>query len=766
VDCSHPDDQVDLLVSYLMAMEFVHDLNTDANSQRLQRLKKKQKEYAKKSSALLHEIRESDPKCYIKLAEQVEANLTQNECMQTPDELGSLDTFRFEADTFLNEAMSALEKNNWNDALKLAKVRLPVSVQKKKKESISNTFWLQQDRSRLWLWEWIDIASNLGIKVENTQFEVLKQKEILKQDSNQVNHEQLTNLYGEQWWPMDQLHRKFSSLSERYLSTHSDLHIKAFIEIRRSLYGLYRNCIDEQSYLWNAMCEQQGFLPKQDLQQRNFFSHWVKPLVDEKKKTAVLFVDALRYELGHELVEQLQTICGKLNVSTMLSELPSITSVGMNALIPVVNDSMLTPLFDKKMGITGFQGGQRQVKSPEERQKTLQDYAGVETSWIPLHDLLSFTDRKLKKYTDKELMVVTALDIDKMGESGALSYGLDYFENGMARLKTAAMKLKEKGFQEFIITSDHGFLLGDESLETGKATKLENVERRHAFGSERNSEHLISVNLQQLNYTSTTQNADNWLTFERSTHLLINQSRTSFYHGGNTLQERLVPVIAFSFTQMLPDNTGTFSLTINKLQGLLGFHRISIEVQSNNQGMFSLPQVELQMLTDKGDDIDVEIGELIGAQRTGDFLTLPVDNKTELVFKLKGNASKARLVFKSTQSGSVIENGEYHEFFEVENYTANMDSGSISNKQYAQKSKTKKITQETSTFSENIPEEFYPALAHLEKHGSLTEKFLVNTLGSNSTAARKARRFANKLAEWLKDLPFDIYIEQTAEGKE
>jgi len=40
------------------------------------------------------------------------------------------------------------------------------------------------------------------------------------------------------WWPMDQLHRQFSALSERYLSTHCDLHIKTFIEIRKSLYSL------------------------------------------------------------------------------------------------------------------------------------------------------------------------------------------------------------------------------------------------------------------------------------------------------------------------------------------------------------------------------------------------------------------------------------------------------------------------------------------------------------------------------------------------
>jgi len=146
VDCSHPDDQVDLLVSYLMTMEFVHDLKTAPESARLKHLKKKQKEYSNKSSALLHELRKNSPKLYIKLAEQVETNLTQDECRHSPDVLGSLDTFCFEADTFLREAMSALKNQQWHEALKLAQIRLPISANKRKKGCIASTFHSQRQK--------------------------------------------------------------------------------------------------------------------------------------------------------------------------------------------------------------------------------------------------------------------------------------------------------------------------------------------------------------------------------------------------------------------------------------------------------------------------------------------------------------------------------------------------------------------------------------------------------------------------------------------
>ena len=746
VDCSHPDDQADLLVAYFMAMEFVHDLKTDPGSERLTRLKKKQKEYSKKSSSLLLELRESEPNLYMKWAEQVEANLTQAECSHSPEQLGSLDTFRFEADSFLSEAMTLLEQGRWADALELAQVRLP----KARKKGISSTFWLQQDRKRLWLWEWIDISAKLGMKADRIKSEIRNQK------PDALSHEDLAGLYADQWWPLDQIHRKFSSLSERYQSTHSDLHIKSFIEIRKSLRSLYRRCIDEQSELWSRLCDINGFLPKEALQQRYFFNNWVKPMLQRKKKTAILFADALRFELGKELVRELGSICTRQDISPMLAELPTITAVGMNALVPVVKDAKVTPLFDKNNVIAGFQGGERQVKTPAERQKTLQDHAGVETGWIVLNDLLSFTDRKLKKIVDKDLLVVTALDIDKLGESDALSYGIDYFEKGLARIKTGVIKLKENGYEEFVITSDHGFILGDESLETGKAPKLECVERRYAYGAERNSENLASVSLSQLNYDTT--EANNSFVFERSTHLLVNQSRTSFYHGGNTLQERVVPVISFSLTRDLPDSSGTFELTVQRKPGALGFNRISICPRSMTPGLFSVPFVEFQLVSET--DVGVEIGDIVGAKHKGDILTLPLEKESEIYFKLSnGSRSKARIYFKATQKMTELRDPGFAEYFEVENYRPHTE-------QTTPKNTTKKGKPAATEYPETIPPEFHAALAHLEKHGSLTEKFLVNTLGGGGSAARKSRRFANKIGEWIKELPFDVFIEQTAEGKE
>jgi len=224
------------------------------------------------------------------------------------------------------------------------------------------------------------------------------------------------------------------------------------------------------------------------------------------------------------------------------------------------------------------------------------------------------------------------------------------------------------------------------------------------------------------------------------------------------LQERIVPVISFSLTKQLTDSSGTFDFTIQTKTDTLGFHRISIAAKSREPKLFSLPYVEFQLISEP--DIRVEIGDIVGAEHKGNIITIPLDQEAEIYFKLfDGGHSKAKIYLKSTQKATILKNNESAEYFNVENHHAHREP------EKPKKSK-QKVQPGATAYSQTIPDEFHAALRHLEKHGSLTEKFLVNTLGNNGIAQRKSRRFANKIGEWSNALPFDIYIEQTAEGKE
>lgn len=739
-----PENQVELLISYMMALEFVHDLKGTPRDNRLLQLQDKSKESARKASEILERLREQNPAVYIKWAHHVESNLAEEEYCHNTDELGSLDTFRFEADIFLNEAINLLLEEKWTGAMDLANSRLPG----KKRNTISQTFWLQQDKERLWLWEWIEIASRLGSGIDKVYTQI-------KSCKKDIGHKLIFDYYTESWWEIDHIHRNFCLATEQYKAINSNLHIKAFIEVRAKLFQIYRDCIDQQSELWNEICEESGFLPEEKVQQRFFFKNWLKPTLGKGKKTALFFVDALRYELGLQLVNELKD--AQAEIHPMAAELPTITSVGMNALAPVVKDNFLTPVLNNKNQILGFQGGSRQVITSLDRKKTFEENIDQEISWKTLSEFLNLSGRKLKHFTANDLSVITVIEVDKMGESGALNFGLNYFNNMIMRIKNAVYRLKVQGFEEFVITSDHGFLLGDETIKVNRAPKLNFVERRHAYDVPRSSERLISASPLELQYELA---RDKVFVFDRTTHIL-NGFTKDFYHGGNTLQERLVPVITCSFTKQLPNSSGIFNMQLQRDSSILGFNRVIVNPKPKGDYLFAIEEIEVHFKADDG--ITVEIQQASGARKIGNVLTLPVNKKTDILFKLaNGNKPRGKVFFEATQPGTVLEGYTLDEYFDVENYT--LESADTASKSGIVTAPNN-ADRQGSLFSNQIPEEFHAALAHLEKHRNLTEAFLVNTLGGDRIASRKARRFNNKIDGWLPLLPFDIVIEQTGEGK-
>ena len=151
----------------------------------------------------------------------MESNLTEQEQDQTPQKLGSLDTFRCEADISLKETMSLLRKRQWTEAMELDVASLPGGMH----DLVIHSFWLEQNRSRLWLWQWIEAASKLGTMTDT----VAADHRSLYIDS--LGHADFIARYRSLWWEMDFAHRRFTSLTEKYQSTHSDLCIKAFVKI-------------------------------------------------------------------------------------------------------------------------------------------------------------------------------------------------------------------------------------------------------------------------------------------------------------------------------------------------------------------------------------------------------------------------------------------------------------------------------------------------------------------------------------------------------
>ena len=726
------EDQAEALAAYLLCLEFAEDLSAEAPSVRLRDLKAKPKNYKLRCERILNKLRSDTPQIYSRWAELVEAGLTPEETSVSLSALGEIDTFRFEADLFLREAMVLLSHGKWNEALLLARLRLP----KGNKADIAHSFWITRDPQRSWLWQWIEAAGELGHQILHYQ----------SLPSVHANVADLMKAYADSGWSLDRLHRQFAVLTERSgLASANYAH--EFISVRQVLARLYRDWIDTQARHWNQVCEASGFLGPSDTRQRQFFRQHVKPLAARKVRTAVLFVDALRYELGMELVDLLKgESLGTVEAMSMLAELPTITAVGMSALVPTANAESLQPLFDSVGGaVTGFQTGERKVTSPDTRHKTLQEVAGVSTSWTSLEDFLAADAKTTKQLTSAELVVVTTQEIDAMGETGALGFGFDYFDKGIARVKLAVRKLRDAGCLAIVITADHGFLLGDSTLQNNRAPKLSHPDRRYAIDTPRTSENLLSASFGALDYAGAP--ADQALVFERSSHLLSSKPAGGFYHGGNTPQERIIPVITVTSPRALTADKGHFRVAIEKCPPLGDYQRLKVKVDvAGVPELFAKSTLELRLVAEAG--AITSIFDVVGGKFTGDLMTVDVETTYEVGFTLKGTVAKCKIRFEATQAGNTLENAVSADYFDVQRAAGAgpaTEAGEV-------------------TFSALIPSEFHTALKHLAKHGQLTESFLVNSLGRES-GPRKSRVFANKIGEWMTHLPFNVKIENTAEGK-
>lgn len=746
-EISTVDDLADTVWAFLLCHEYAVDMADTPVSLRLVQLRELPKQYRRAGDRVLTVIRRDHAETYVTRSDQIAAALQDNEINLPPTMLGKIDTFRFESEIFLSEAFRLLDIGTWEEARTLAEVRLA------RGGSGTPSFWVSRDRVLEQTWEWVRTAATLGHMMDSAGE---------SNDSKQSLAEQ-TRRYQEKTWRIDQLHRHFILQSINLGSNGVTSQMQVFSRVQRILKERYRHWIDATIHAWNVACERDGFLPEASARQRGFYQRYIAPAIRDGQKTAVILADALRYELGRELVAQIEKgQIGTTSLSVLLAELPTITAVGMSALAPTAEGEDMQPLFTTDGGkMTGFRGGTRDVTSPLSRQKTFSDVSGVSCDWHDLDQFLSASENDAARIGEHRLLILATGTVDKQGEGEALVSGIDYFDSSLSRIIVAVRRLVKLGYQRVFVTADHGFIIGDDTVQTGVAPKLEGLDRRHALGEPRFGDELVSVRLSELHYRA--ESAPEAIVFHRGSHILASRPTPSFYHGGNSPQERIVPVLAISTSgNTAHREPGTFRLEYESLPDLLGQHRLKvIAAETSAPALFDKEPLEVRLTA--ADNASVTVADVAGGTFVGDLITLNPGTSCEIVFTLRGNTSRSRLRFESARPDNAIENGEVPEFFDVDVKTS---GGASEAEGVSAAPGATAQTAATTSWEGMVTAEYHGAIRHLHTHGAMSVRFLENSLGGGPAGARKARRFALKLDEWRPYLPFRITIHDTPQGKE
>ena len=724
--------------AWLMCVEYVNDLARPPFLDQLKPLKTLSVPLKKTCDRLIEYLRQRHPQLYEGTSKSVENRLEQELSAMNPDDFGKIDTFQQEERVVLEQgALKALALEQWDKALHWANTRLE-----------AQSFWLQRDRARRLEWTLIRDAATLGSTV-------LQAGRLL--ESAQSLHEAL-DAYTEQGYRVDLAHRHFEQQRSKLLVTDWP-HFNQLQNIAKQLAIVYRAWADELAKDFAKLCEQEGFLPEANLQQRTLYEQVVHPLTQSNAKVAYFLIDAFRYEMATELLSEIEGAGTQVSLKARYAELPSITAVGMNALAPVSKNGRLTLV--GKQGFNGFKTGEYTVSKPKHRVRAIGDRSidnlsggRRRTRALKLSEVCDRTTDSLKRScSDADLIVVHSKEIDDAGEANV---GIITFERWIQQLKSAWNHLKTIGVNEFVFTADHGFLLQDQTtLKEQNWGKKTDPKRRYILVPDQLSEtHSVAVSFSELKY----EGQSGYLLLPRDTAIYATGNPgASFVHGGNSLQERIIPVLSVTHRNAASLKLVDYQIEAKAKPAMLGCSRIEARIvpapsAQDIPGLTGPKTLDVALRIPQQPDILVNLKDAPNATLKNQQVELQLNTWVEILFDLKGKEDdRVKVEIYHPDSIETVESIILEEFFDVAGSGKSGDNHSESIPQ-----------NNPSDWQDSFEDESIGRIfVHIQKHGAITEVELTQLLGT----PRKVRRFSQNFESYQPKVPFAVRIESTGSGK-
>jgi len=710
---------------WALAVEYVEDLKRPPVTARLQAARDLPRPVVDACRALAAHLRERHRGFYRRTADETEAILPDEVEVAKAEDLGKIGTFRFEEDKVLRGAIEALGRGDWESASAWAAAR-----------EAGESFWLRDDPAQRSAWLLVADAARLGLAIKAAGDSLDARGDM----------DRAVERYTSLGAPVDRAHRHMEQRRAALLYPP----LPEFESLRASLdrvRSLWRDWADRWAVNFNALCKTRGFLPDARLQQRTIFDEVVKPLTQESGTTALFVVDALRYEMGEELFATLSdTPATTPMLWARLAELPTATEVGMNVLAPVADRGRLRPVMSDGV-VLGFSTGEFRVSDPESRKRAMHGRVGGPTCpLLTLEDVVTRESTSLKQSIARaRLVIVHSDEIDRAGERGV---GPAVFEQVLQRLRAAWKLLRDVGVRRFVFTADHGFLLIDEGARTAQSHgRKVDPKRRHVFSAvAADHEGEVRVPLSDLGYDSTDQ-----LMFPETTALFDTGRRaTGFVHGGNSLQERVIPVLTLFHRTAVGGTNTRYVIRATAKEAVAGMHCIETTVMAPPQGELGfggVPEIELSLRVPEVPEVHVEPCQARGgAKIAAGSIVATVGETFELFFRLSGPGDSKVLV------------EIYHQGAEADVVPCVVDGRfTVTAPRGTQEVASRATSIETNlTWVSNLPEGGVRRLfEHLAAHGAVTEGEASAMLGG----PRELRRFANRFEEFAAKLPFDVRID-------
>jgi hypothetical protein len=335
------------------------------------------------------------------------------------------------------------------------------------------------------------------------------------------------------------------------------------------------------------------------LQQREIFEKQVKPLLGDGK-VAYVWVDALRFEMARELCRLLKDDFG-LEIQPAIGTIPTITEIGMAALLPKANESAKVVAVGG--GKLALEIDGKVIKDRKDRVAFLKENVGVAVFDAKLEDLLPKPAKKVKDgIQNAQLILITSQEIDELCEADNVAQARLQIDGVLSHLRRGVRVLADHGIKTIVLVADHGHLFADEIGEDMKIEapggKVEDLHRRVWVGVGGNSEpSYLRTSLASLGVESEFDIATPW-TFAV---FKVKGGGRAYFHGGLSPQELIVPVVVLhSGVKPSLSSTG-IQWTLIPGTAKLTTRFFSVQITGSQSSLFGIepPKVRIELRANK-----------------------------------------------------------------------------------------------------------------------------------------------------------------------
>lgn len=191
---------------------------------------------------------------------------------------------------------------------------------------------------------------------------------------------------------------------------------------------------------------------------------WLRTRLPDSRPTAILMVDALRYDLAASLAARINAAEGaaRASLAAARAPLPSITALGMAMALPVPEPELEADIVGGKW-LVRHRGRPENLALAAGRRTWWQTHGGVAAEYVmTLADL--HAHHPPPPSSGRTRLVVYDSAIDMLGHDDELeAQGSDVVVDRYAAL---VRRLYEAGWSRILVTTDHGFILWPGSQET------------------------------------------------------------------------------------------------------------------------------------------------------------------------------------------------------------------------------------------------------------------------------------------------------------